>query len=237
MIPRFLGAVQFLTIVPVRGRTSPPGEAAVFFPFIGALLGATAGGLLRGSNALFALTALIVITGCLHEDGLADVADAVRAGRSREKMLEILKDSRIGTYGALALILSVALRWHALTRIAVSPIAGVAAALALSRTSLVALAATALPVGAGMGHAFAASCSRAVLIKTAAECLAIVALAVVLIGWLHALTMIAATTATVFLARVYFTRRLGGVNGDCLGATCQAVETINLVILAWHPSF
>jgi cobalamin synthase len=76
-----------------------------------------------------------------------------------------------------------------------------------------------------------------VLIKTAAECLAIVALAVVLIGWLHALTMIAATTATVFLARVYFTRRLGGVNGDCLGATCQAVETINLVILAWHPSF
>jgi adenosylcobinamide-GDP ribazoletransferase len=237
MIRRFLGAVQFLTIVPVRGRTSSPGEAAIFFPLTGALLGAAAGAVMSISNALFALAALIVITGCLHEDGLADVADAVRAGRSQEKMMDILKDSRIGTYGAIALILSVALRWRALSQSVVNPVAGLAAALALSRTSLVALAATALPVGTGMGRVFAASCSRAVLAQTAGECIAIVALSAVFIGWFHGLAMIGATAATVFLARVYFTKRLGGVNGDCLGATCQVVETINLMILAWHPSF
>ncbi len=237
MIRRFLGAVQFLTILPIRGRTSSPGEAALFFPLVGALVGACAGAAMWFSNALFALTAMIVITGCLHEDGLADVADAVRAGRSREKMMEILKDSRIGTYGAIALILSIAIRWQSLAHITVNPIAGLAAALALSRTSLVALAATAVPVGTGLGQTFAASCSRTVLIETAAECLAIVALTAVFIGWFHGLIMILATAATVFLARAYFTKRLGGVNGDCLGATCQAVEILNLVILAWHPSF
>lgn len=241
MIRRFLGAVQFLTILPVRGRTSSPGEAALFFPLTGALLGAATGGVMLLSNPLFALAALIAITGCLHEDGLADVADAVRAGRSREKMLEILKDSRIGTYGAIALILSVALRWQALSQCKVDPIAGLAAALSLSRTSLVALAATAAPVGGvsggGLGRSFADSCSRAVLVQTAAECLAIVALSVAFIGWLHALAMIGATVAIVSLGGIWFTKRLGGVNGDCLGATCQAVETVNLVILAWRPSF
>ena len=55
-----------------------------------------------------------MISGVLHEDGLADVADAMRAGRTREQMLAILKDSRIGTYGAVAIVLSIVARWQAL---------------------------------------------------------------------------------------------------------------------------
>jgi adenosylcobinamide-GDP ribazoletransferase len=242
MIGRFLGALQFLTVFPVRSAPSP-GEAAVFFPVIGALLGAFTGGALvvltvsvgRPLGSLLALALLSILTGCLHEDGLADVADAVRAGRTRERMLEILKDSRIGTYGAIALILSIGLRWQSLAQ-AANPVYGLAAALTLSRTSLVALAALAPPVGSGLGRAFAEALSRTTIVATVSLAVVISAVMGLVIAWQTIAAMIVSTAVAVLMARWYFTRRLGGVNGDCLGATCQAVEIVNLVILACQPS-
>ena len=245
MIRRLFGALQFLTVLPIRGSTAAPGDAAGFFPLVGLLLGASAGtvllifspGLGRPMSALLALAWLLVITGCVHEDGLADVADAVRAGRSREKMMAILKDSRVGTYGAIALIVTFAVRWQALAQSAVNPVAGLAAALSLSRASLVGLAALTPPAGTGLGHAFVAACSKSVLYTVAAQLAVAVALASIFTGWPSGAAMLLATAAVVWLARTYFMRRLGGVNGDCLGATCNVVETVNLVILAWHPFF
>src|ERR1700726_133900 len=95
---RLLGSLQFLTVLPLGGQTASPGESALFFPMVGALLGASTGALFAGAltvlgrslSALIALAWLAAITGCLHEDGLADVADAVRAGRTREKIMLIL---------------------------------------------------------------------------------------------------------------------------------------------------
>jgi adenosylcobinamide-GDP ribazoletransferase len=239
-----MGALQFLTVIPVRSSASSAGEAAVFFPIVGAMLGTSTGllmmvlraGLGRSVSALVALAWLMAVTGCLHEDGLADVADAVRAGRSREKMLEILKDSRIGTYGAIALILSVALRSQALAQSSVNPVAALASALALSRTSLVWLAAIASPVGTGLGLEFSAACSRTVVMATAAQAAVIVGVTIVFTGWRYGAAVIVASVTIVLLARFYFTQRLGGVNGDCLGAACQAVEIVNVVIMAWQPS-
>jgi adenosylcobinamide-GDP ribazoletransferase len=244
MIRRFLSAIQFLTVVPVHRETASPGAAAVFFPLTGALLGATAGTVLllsrmaldRSISALLAVAWLLVVTGCLHEDGLADVADAVRAGRSRQKMLDILKDSRIGTYGAVALILSVGMRWQSLVVPATNPVPGLTAALCLSRASLVALAAVTPAVGGGMGEAFAKSCTRHVLLGVLTQAVAIAGLMSFFADWRTMAIMIAASAVVVLLARVFFVRRLGGVNGDCLGATCQAVEVVNLVILTWHLS-
>jgi adenosylcobinamide-GDP ribazoletransferase len=243
-VKRLLGALQFLTVAPIHRLTASPGESAIFFPVVGALLGVSGGAVLwlagaalgRSLGALLALVWLMTVTGSLHEDGLADVADAVRAGRTREKMLEILKDSRIGTYGAMALILSVAVRWQALAQTRVNPVAGLAATLALSRASLVSLAALAPPAGTGMGRAFAADCSRTGLTVVAVQTVAILGLCSVLMDWRYALAMLAASAITILLARAYYLRRLGGVNGDCLGATCQVVEAVNLVILAWQPS-
>src|SRR5438445_8891237 len=99
-----LGAFSFLTILRMPGEAVPPGRAAVFFPLVGAVLGAAGAGIyLAGSRVMpVSLAALAtvafwaVISGVLHEDGLADIADALRAGRTPERMLEILKDSRIG---------------------------------------------------------------------------------------------------------------------------------------------
>ncbi|MDQ6700432.1 MAG: adenosylcobinamide-GDP ribazoletransferase [Acidobacteriota bacterium] len=237
---RFLGAVQFLTLLPIARSTASPGEAAPFFPLIGALIGAAAGAVLRIARialgqsiaALVAILFLIAITGGLHEDGLADVADAFRAGRTRDKIMLILKDSRIGSYGALALIVSITIRWQALANSKANIVLGLAAALALSRTSLVIVAAISPPAGEGLGLAFARSLSRKIAMIAGAEG-TIIALAC---GWRIGAAMALASLAVTFLARAYFVRRLGGVNGDCLGATCQIVETVNLLLLAWRPS-
>jgi len=121
----FLAAVSFLTIVRVPVQDVPPGRAAIFFPLVGAILGAAGAGILIAANlvlpvslaALLAVAFWTMISGVLHEDGLADVADAMRAGRTPEKMLAILKDSRIGTYGAVAIVLSMIARWQALQHV------------------------------------------------------------------------------------------------------------------------
>jgi len=118
---RLLAAMQFLTVVPATSP-EPPAAGAIFFPLVGALIGAAAGAVYVGAirlfptsiAALFALLFLIMITGALHEDGLADVFDAFRAGRSPERIHIILKDSRIGTFGGLALAISVLLRWQSM---------------------------------------------------------------------------------------------------------------------------
>ena len=215
-------------------------NAALYFPAIGAALGAVTGVVLSlfephlGAPiaSLIALTILLLLTGALHEDGLADVADACRAGRSRETILRILKDSRIGTYGTLALIASFLLRWQALSRMRVNPVLGLIAALALSRTALVALAVVSPPVGDGLGASFIRDLPR----PSAYGAILLGALLALLAAHFSGLIMIGFTALITAGARSYFLRRIGGVNGDCLGATCQIVETINLLISAWQPS-
>ncbi|MGB8313128.1 MAG: adenosylcobinamide-GDP ribazoletransferase [Aestuariivirga sp.] len=114
-----LVALRFLTRLPipfVRTVDLPPlAEGMRFFPLAGALIGAISSAALIGANMLglpsllaatVALAVGVLITGALHEDGLADVADGFGGGRSREDRLEIMHDSRIGTYGTIALCLT-----------------------------------------------------------------------------------------------------------------------------------
>lgn len=123
----FLNALRFMTIVPVPSSdaaTAPNwlSRCAKYFPAIGICIGAASAVvlLLAGAvwgpviAALLAVATSIVVTGALHEDGLADAADGFGGGRSVEKRLLIMKDSRIGAYGALALAFSIALRVTAL---------------------------------------------------------------------------------------------------------------------------
>lgn len=239
MIRRFLGALQFLTLLPIRAETTAPGEAAVFFPLVGALLGAAASVLfvmtqpLWGSSlaALLAVAALVGMTGALHEDGLADVADAFRAERSRERIMAILKDSRIGVYGALALALSILLRWQALLSPQINVAFALSSSLAISRAALVVLAFLTPSVGEGLGASFVRFLSTRIVAVVLAQALFFAAFC----GW-RGVAMLVGSGLVVALARSYFLRRLGGVNGDCLGATCQAVETVNLMVLAWRHS-
>jgi cobalamin 5'-phosphate synthase/cobalamin synthase len=126
----FIDAMQLLTRLPTPAKAAPSADAiarsARYFPVVGMIVGAlaacvllTAGLRLTGAlPALLAIAAGALITGGFHEDGVADTADALGGGQSREQRLMIMKDSRIGTYGALALGLSAAIRVLALAAIA-----------------------------------------------------------------------------------------------------------------------
>jgi adenosylcobinamide-GDP ribazoletransferase len=230
-------AIRFLTVIPVRGGDAPPGQAAAFFPLVGAILGAAGAGLFMLASTAFpiSIAALatvafwIAISGVLHEDGLADVADAVRAGRSRERVLAILKDSRIGTYGAVAILLNVLARWQALEFLATPRvIETLIASQAVPRAAMVAMAWCSRPAGSGLGAALASTLSTPAALFAIAQGVA----AALLCGWRPGFAMIAGSVLIVQAARAWFYRRLGGVNGDCLGFTEQLLEIFVLVLFA-----
>lgn len=237
----FRAAIRFLTILPVRGGDAPPGRAAAFFPLVGAMLGAAGAGvyLLTAKAFPISIAALatvafwILISGVLHEDGLADVADAVRAGRSRDRVLAILKDSRIGTYGAIAVLLSVLARWQALEYLATprvweTTLEVMIAAQTVPRAAIVAMAWCSRPAGSGLGHALASTLST----PAAVVAMALGAAAALLCGWRPGLAMIAGSVLIVQASRAWFYRRIGGVNGDCLGFTEQLIEIFVLTMFA-----
>ena len=228
MIQRLGGAIRFLTVLPVRADLTSLADSAVLFPVVGVAIGASGSGIYLAAAhwlpfplaALFALLFLVLATGGLHEDGLADVADAFRAGRPAEKIHAILKDSRVGAFGALALIFSVLFRWQALSALGPHSTVALIVSEALPRTAFVVLAYVAKPAGAGLGSAFGSGLSRTMTLLASAEGAAIACLA----GPLPAVVLVAGTVALISLGRSYFQCRIGGVTGDCLGATGQLVE-------------
>lgn len=226
---RFLGALQFLTILPIRRSTCAPGESAAYFPLIGAVVGLAGAGLqLWIGNALLTVLLMIFLTGALHEDGLADCADAFGGGGSPDKVLAILKDSRIGAFGALALIFSVGLRAQAISQLSSHVLESMAAAGALSRGAQVALAWISRPAGEGSGKLFALTLS-----SRRAVTAIVLATAIVSPLGIIALPAVIGSAGLAMLARDYFEHRLGGVNGDCCGALSQVIELAVLTLCAF----
>src|SRR5262245_56363083 len=234
MIASFLAAVQFLTIIPVVRAVSAPG-AAFFFPLVGACLGAGTGAVYSAAMrmfppsvaSLFALLFLVTVTGGLHEDGLADVFDAFRAGRSPERIHSILKDSRIGTFGALALLITFLLRWQSIALLGSGAVPALAAAVGASRGTMVAFAYISEPAGEGLGKAFCLGLRPIVALAAALQSAALPFLR----GPKAGSAALIGNTLAIFAARAYFHRRIGGITGDCLGAVCQISETLLLLIL------
>ncbi len=239
IVLRFLGAVQFLTVFPVPIATVPYEEALPFFPLVGALLGAFAGGLLvlfsmgfaaPGIAAALALSAYLLSTGLLHEDGLADVSDGIRSGRTPERMLEIMRDSRIGTYGGTALVIAMLLRWQALTEIAGArpwfTIGVATAAGAVSRAGIVLLAAISRPTGSGMAASVVGRVPGWVLLVVGLQA----SVAASLAGWMGTAPILLGSVILLFALRTWFHLRIHGITGDCLGSGAVVVETYVLLV-------
>ena len=222
--------------MPIRAGDVSLAGSAIFFPLVGAALGASASGvylllarlLPTPLASILAILFLVLATGGLHEDGLADVADAFRAGRTPERTFAIMKDSRVGTFGALALAFSILIRWQALNALGAPSTIVLIVSETLARTALVVLSHIAKPAGSGL----ATGLSRNVTLVAAAQG---VALAFLAGPWL-ALPLLAGTAAIVWVARSYFHRRIGGVTGDCLGATGQLVECYCLLTFVCERS-
>ncbi len=232
---RLLGALQFLTVLPVHRSTCAPGEAAAYFPIVGAVIGLIAAGfhyalatlVSNDINALLTVLLMVLLTGALHEDGLADCADGFGGGRTPDRILAILKDPRIGAFGALALIFSIALRWQAIAQTGSHLFESLAAAGALSRAAQVGLAWITRPAGEGSGRVFALTLSTPRAITAIVLAAAIAAPLGVL-----ALPAVVGSAGFTIIARDYFERHLGGVNGDCCGSLSQVVEGFILLLCA-----
>lgn len=227
-------AAAFLTRLPLPdcGAVAPGGLARTMrlFPLVGAGIGGGAGlvfflahGVLPPlAAALLAVLAGVLLTGALHEDGLADTADGLGARGGREKRLEVMRDSRTGAYGVLALIFTIGLRAAALAA-APSALVGLGALVAAAAWSraLVPAAMQVMPPARADGLGAGAGVPDATVAATAAVLgLVLAFLGLGLAAPVAVLVALAAAWAVVVLAR----KTLGGFTGDVLGAIQQAAE-------------
>jgi adenosylcobinamide-GDP ribazoletransferase len=232
----FFGAVRFFTRLPVPAWVGHSAEAlnrsARYFPAVGLIVGGI-GALVylaalqlwpQPVAVLLSMAATIYATGAFHEDGLADTVDGLGGGWDKLRILEIMKDSRVGSYGVIAMVLALLGKFVLLS----------------------ALDATLLPVALIAGHALSRFCSTALLATmdyvredllakakplatrlTAGEMLVALAFVLVSLAFLPipraATGVVLAILATLWLA-ARFRRWLGGYTGDCLGATQQVSE-------------
>lgn len=241
----FLTAIQFFTRIPVPawvGHSAQQLEqAARYFPLVGICVGILSAVVLwMGAQVLplslavgLSMAASILITGAFHEDGLSDFADGMGGGHTLEKTLAIMKDSRVGAYGVIALVLVLLLKYQAL--------------LALGDKHSLPLLAAALVAAHSVSRLMAASLmltqryireDDSARAKPAAQQISPSSFAIALLTGIAALGIlfavgthiaaIFAAVATALLMRSYLAwrlqKRLGGYTGDCLGAVQQLSE-------------
>lgn len=242
-------AFVFLTRIPVGGFPYTEEDwrwSTAHFPFVGAVLGllqATLAALLlphlgAAATAILAVGLAMMLTGAFHEDGLADSADALGGAYDREKLFVILKDSRIGTFGAAALFVALGLRVVLLTELDVAMPLALLVSQTVARTPPIWLM-RALPYVTADGE------SKSRLVARARSPQAIVATLwslVLLVALVHHDAITLARTIALGLVLVAITLvvawrvvvRAGGVTGDFLGATEQLAELGVLLVLVWR---
>lgn len=241
-------AGTFLTRLPARMVGIDPTAAPDFthgarvFPLVGALIGLAGGVVLVVAGAIgmpafvsaaLAVATIVIVTGALHEDGLADMADSF-GGATTEERLAIMDDSRVGTYGAVAIVMSLLIRVLTLGSIAATGALRAAIALiaaeAVSRTALVRLWHD-LPAArmGGLSSETGAPDQNAMLVALAIAAVIAIVLGVPSIGlWATVVASALAAIATFAMIRIT-ARTIGGRTGDTLGA-CQQVVLVAFLI-------
>jgi adenosylcobinamide-GDP ribazoletransferase len=217
----------------------PFGRTVRAFPLVGALLGIAAGfafaiatglGLPVLVAGVIAVAVLTLMTGALHEDGLADMADGFGGGRNAEKKLAIMRDSRIGAYGVIVLVLVLAAKVGALADLADIGVvmSGLICAAAASRAAMVAMMRW-LPAARGDGLGAQAGRPAAEHVWTGIVIAAL--LCVLLLTWSGVVALLIAALGALAVG-VLARRQIGGHTGDVLGAGQQISELIFLLALA-----
>ncbi len=265
---RFLAALRFLTVFPVPGSWGSAEEdlarSVPCFPLVGLLLGglgaATAWALERFKvpdmlAALALVVLLLGLSGCLHLDGLSDSADGLFSSRSRDRMLEIMKDSHVGPMGLVAVLVILlakfsalasmpsGLRWPAVLLMPLAGRAAIVVHLALLRYVRPGGLGTIFcqPVGSAGRAGLRSSRSASGTCLASGICLAAVwALALLaFVGWglfgPRGLAVAGVALAVMLGSAGYLKGKLGGITGDTLGAVSELLETVPAVMLAVWP--
>jgi adenosylcobinamide-GDP ribazoletransferase len=248
MIRNFITALQFLTIITVRkDHVVEEGDMAksiVYFPLVGFLIGV----LLVNADKIFALIALpqtiatflliiisVLITRALHIDGLADTLDGLMGGRDHSSRLAIMKDSRLGTAGALGIFFVLFMKYLCLNNLFESDrIVALLVAPALARWAQTLMVSNAEYVrNHGMGKAFVGHLRSSSLAATSAVAIGLSAFVVVRLD-VHSVilffTLICGVLLLTYLGKRYLVRKLGGVTGDAIGAMSELNEVLVLFV-------
>jgi len=227
----FLSSIKFLTIIPAPGKEVGKNTVA-FFPAAGIFLGAIIYILnffLKKifpqtiTNA-FILLVYTILTGGLHLDGLADTFDAISGSKGdRKKFFEILDDSRIGTSGTIALIFSIMLKFLLLTEksLLIFPV--------VSRWSIVFSMFISKPAKEdGLGSLFIRNTNFGMFLFSTVFSVAITFL---FLHWKGVIALFLVTSIVVSIIVVFFTKKIGGITGDILGAINEISEILCLILL------
>ncbi|MFH0938110.1 MAG: adenosylcobinamide-GDP ribazoletransferase [Planctomycetota bacterium] len=240
-----LAALRFLTIIPfpalIRTEERDLTRSVWFFPIVGLLIGAIVGALDYGLLHLFPslvagvliVVALLIISGGLHLDGLADTADGFFSSRPRERILEIMKDSRSGPMAVAAVVCVLSLKIAALASIIHEQRWAIILLMALAGRCALVIHLALLPYAkaeGGLGMVFKQSSSW----QQALWALAVLGVT----GWLTCAWAGLIASGSVTLVTLLFSawcyRKIGGLTGDTLGAVCELTEIVPaLVMTAW----
>jgi adenosylcobinamide-GDP ribazoletransferase len=240
-------AFRTLTVVPMPGRdTDDFASALPYFPLVGAFLGTLVAGVAwlatamlgwpMGAGALGTALAALLTRG-LHLDGLADVADAVGGGRTRERRLQIMKDPHVGAFGVTAIVLALLLKAAAISEMAgpLQQFVWILIPFIVSRAVIVELAVL-LPYARGEGG------TAGPFVRTARPChLAAAVILAAALGYAAAgagaLVVLAGAFAFGLALTAWMKIAFGGVTGDLLGMASELTETLTFIILAVASPF
>lgn len=237
----FLTAIQFLTIIPVKG--AEPSEAnfpksMIYYPLTGFVIGLAAycvyaaGSKLIGPIAGSALSvvAMALLTGGLHLDGLSDTSDAFFSGRSRQEMLDIMRDPRAGSMGVLAIVSSMIVKFAVIASLgAGNAFCAILLMCVLGRWSMVLsmrLFTYCRPVG--KAGALANGITQKIFTLSCVTC----AVIAYLIWGSGGILLQGAVAGITYIFGAYSARLLGGITGDVLGATNELAEISVLLVVA-----
>ncbi len=243
---RFWAALAFLTVLPLPstwlGEENDLARSIWFYPVVGLLIGLSAAGIALGFGRVFPPAVLsvllviwlVVVHGGLHMDGLSDTADGFLSPYGRERVLEIMKDSRIGAFGCMVICGAFALKTAALFSLSVNlQIRAVLMAPLAGRCAMVLMMVFLPPARKeGLGSFFSKNRSAWEVIW-AVFFLAAVGWCVVGIG---CLIVVAGFLITAGLLCLACRRRIGGYSGDTVGAAGEIVETVTLLLLSMGPA-
>ena len=243
----FLVGLQFLTRIRIVRQTvwtaEDFGRSTRFFPLVGLVLGicyALAAWILISVLGMRALTAALLLilplllTGGLHADGFMDTADGVFSGRERERKLEIMKDSRVGSFGVVAFVLLMFLQFALLLDMSPPLLVSVFFVMPIIGRMAMVLAVSCFPYARadGMGKTFADMADR----RTVAIAAVTTSVLVIPIGLLATLALVIGIVFALFFCR-RMTAILGGVTGDVYGAATVLTETIVLAVFSLASSY
>lgn len=247
---RLIGAIRFLTIIPVSGKlgisTEDLAGSLHWFPIVGLLIGGVTGGIfyLAGPYlpmplaVVMAVTLLLAFSGALHLDGVADCADGFFSSRPRSRMLEIMRDSHIGAMGVVALVLILAFKGAALVSVppaklwqplVLMPVVGRGAMLVMMAV---------LPYARKEGGLASVFYDRTSLLHVGWAVIFLLAAGWIVAGLIGLLAAIG--SLLILLVFCWFCHaKIGGATGDTLGAACEITEASTAIfyvcLLNWLP--